>query len=331
MKLLIAALLFAPALHAQNMKTKDVKSMTTKGSATAASSSASEPVDEEVKNLPFRFKVIGDEPAGNATKSDMQFKVSDPSMPKIESTTTEDDRSYKVVLGYPKWDLALSLNPTAVGFKQTVPGSALSPNYSSTAPTAYSLTARMNLTPEYFLEGEYANYKTKIEALAGDSINVDEGTVSIDTIMLRGFTCWIGGLANQKKCLGLEIGPDSTPSLEFSGASSLKMSKISDFMVGPSFMVTYPPSNSYYLVAKVGYLHGLATGQNSRLGVKSHSKVIAQGGFEGAIGENKRWGILADFFQRNAKVEGLRGAATESWVVTSSNVGAKLSFTYTFQ
>lgn len=328
MKLLIATLLFAPALHAQNVKTKDVKPVPTKGSAAAPS--AADPADEEIKNLPFRFKVVGEEPAAAPTKNDLQFKIADPIMPKIESTVAEDDRSYKVVLGYPKWDLALSLNPTAVGFKQTVPGSALSPNYSATAATAYSLTARMNLTPEYFLEGEYGNYKTKIEAMSGDSINVDEGTASIDTIMFRGFTCWIGDLANQKKCLGLEIGPDATPSLEFSGASSLRMSKISDFMVGPSFMVTYPPSNSFYLVGKVGYLQGLATGQNSRLGIKSHAKVIAQGGFEGMIGENKRWGVLVDYFQRNAKVEGLRGATTESWVVTSANVGAKISFTYTF-
>lgn len=275
----------------------------------------------------FNFKVIEDKDELPVKEYNFKYGSEDPSAEFVMPT---DKSPLKILVGYPRWDISISANPQTVAFRQKLEGTAFEPNFSAASSGAYSVLARVNFNPDFFFEGEHSTYSISSVAQTGGGITVEEATALIDATLLRGFGCSAISSSSHKVCYGLELGSDSTPSLEFSGASNLKMTKIKDFVVGPSLIYSYPPLPYLRVLAKLGYLHGLAIGQNSVLGVKSDGKLHAQFGFEGDVTDRFRIGLLGDYFLRTVKVEGVRGNFKESWNVVSSNFGTKLSFTYSF-
>lgn len=311
---------------AQKLPKKEVKTTT----APTATSTASESSYSGV------LKFNTDDEKDSGSKPRVQFKVPGDN----DSTVTADpvnaivnDTPYKIAVGFPKWDFRFSYDPQNVSFTQKLTGFG-SPTFSQTSTSAFSFTTRLNTSLDMFYEAAYAQFDTTAKAKAATAqnpIGINESTSTIDSIMLRGYTCWMGNFSNRRFCVGGELGSDSTPSLAFNGTTTLEMSKIRDIVLGPSIVFDYPLSTSLTMNTRLSALLGTNSGgQGTDLVLTSDWKVVAEAGISGVINDHNGWSISANYFQRESKVTGKQGANDVNWDVSSSSLAGRVAYIFSY-
>ncbi len=279
----------------------------------------------------FQFKT---EDSGKSSRPSVNFKV--PNAEEEKNRITADpvnemfnDRPYKIAVGFPRVDFSFSYDPQNVAFTQKL-ATGFSPNFSGLSTAAFSFMTRLNMDLAQFWEAEYSQYDLKANAQAGGTTSILSSSTVPSSLMVRGFYCWIGTLSSRRFCVGGELGSDSTATLQYTTTTTLEMTKITDYMVGPSVVWQYPLSEKLTFHFKGGYLYGTAVGQNSVIAIKSDSKLFTEAGFIGSVTQNHGWSFLINYNLRTAKIEGPLGNVTQSWDVATSAMAGKLAYVYSF-
>jgi hypothetical protein len=85
-----------------------------------------------------------------------------------------NDNPYKVVVGYPRWDLSLAYAPINVSFTQKLSNPVFEPTSSLTSLSAFSLLGRLNPSLDTFFELEYSRcFRCIWSDFVGQRIEID--------------------------------------------------------------------------------------------------------------------------------------------------------------
>ncbi len=279
------------------------------------------PASSDDRNA-LKFKTVTDEKAGTTSPS------TDAMANPVENI--KNDAPYSIAVGYPRWEVAVALNPSSNGFKQD--NNTLGTlNYTSTSPMGLDLSAKLIPNPEVYYQVSY-NYQTVgvNDAVLAALFTIKESKAVIDSFLVGGGYCFIFNNFYNKLCPGFELGIDSYPSLDFTDNTNIQIAKIRDMVAGINLNWQYPVIYNVKFQSKLGYLSGLKIGQSSNLGVTKNSKMTLDAGFEWPIGTNKHITAMVNYVSRDASVEGKSGANTDTWTTKASMLAGKIGFAWEF-
>lgn len=283
----------------------------------------------------LKFKTDGDL-GTKEVRDPIQFKLDEKKKATQSSEElTPDEKVFVAYPGYPKHRLLVALMPTQVNSQWKYSG--LDFNFKNNATAAMGFSYQYFSTPMTQFSFDYSRYTVESSAdrvtpqAPALPIDILKSDVTVDNFGVKSQFCKIlDGSFFQRFCWGLDLGVESYPLLDFTGNTTLELTKVQDVVFGINIGYNLPLFSGILLRTKAGYNMGTGSGSSGSLSIKSNNVIYGMADLEWMFKEKHGLTAGVDFRQRRATVSGQRGSTNDKWDSVITTTALRGGYIYNF-
>lgn len=301
-----------------------------KNKKSKAPESATQPVDLKASQVGDTGPVLtfdaGDAPAQKDDRGTLKFtdgslnpssKEQSKAMPTNE--TPPDEQGFKSYIGYPAHEFALLTGVDSISATFSYQNQDF--NFSTTT-FAYGFAYNLVATPSWKVGLMYLQYNIGVNAGTASALNIVESDETLSQFGVTTEYCSIGATNFYRQlCFGGLVMKDAYPMLNFTGGSTLAMSKLEDIVLGLNASYQMPLTDKLLFKPIIGFNYGMASGDSGTLTPKSNSKFYLRTELPWLMSESMVLRFHGDFSLRKAEAEGTTGSNFDPWETNSANLG----------
>lgn len=253
----------------------------------------------------------------------------------ITPASPENSKGQPVDLGYPKHQAQISYNPLRVRLEAERQSEKLQSDLKASG--SYEILYRYFANPQDEVELDYswAQLETSAGSVVSNSLGpllIQESSTQLDSLFLRFRRFWFDQHNFfHRYGVGFEFGADSYPTLAFSQATELSLSKIRDLVIGLNFNYRRPLSPNLLFTASSGLNHGTgASADSGGLKVKNNLSYFAFLSAVWALDSRSSLELGWEYRVRQADISGNRGGVSEDWKSRTSSATTQIGYSYLF-
>ena len=281
--------------------------------------------------LNFKVDPTDDGSRGGEVREPIRFSAPDADFgggKKATDSGLDEEAPFKAYIGYPKHQIGVMASPISISSKFNYNTQPF--NFKSSS-LGYGLWYRLVATPLININLDWNRFTAAVAAATVSPYTVAESEETYDNYGVSGSYCYASKLSFfHRLCPGFKIANDAYPILEFTTGTALKMGKVEDIVIGLTLDYQFPVVESLLLTAMMGYNYGTGVGNSGSLTSKENNAIYARLGSQWTVASRHEISANVEYNMRTAKLKGLVGSNTDSWETTSTILGLRAAYGYTF-